>query len=141
MGKVNFTAEDFNKLKEMVATAVIDNVLVSGPMGQIYNVYELVHTLSIRSLRSLSASLTKKRADLAVDDGWVENPNEDKIAALDFQVTLISYIIGYKLREEEKRSELIEKEAIMQQLAELERSQKSPAEIMEDLRKRLAELS
>ena len=141
MGKINFTSDHLAKLKTAIADSTLADSIVFGPMGQQYTTWDLVHNLSIVSLRSLSTSLSKKRASLAVEDEWVENPNADKIAAVDSQIELISLIIGYKLKLQEDSEIAAERERLVKQLSELEESQKSPAELISDLKKKIEELS
>ena len=140
MAKINFTSEHLKQLRELIADAVMYNGVINGPMGQNYSVIELMHTLSINSLRTISASLSKKRAALAVDDEWVENPNAAKIAELDKQLQLINLIIGYHLKNQEIEANKIEKERIQKQIDELVQAQKSPKELLEDLQAKLSEL-
>ena len=140
MGKINFTAEHYNDLKCFIAKAVINNMYIPGPMGQNYNVYELLHNLSISSLRSLSAMLTKKKASLTIEDEWVENPNAEKIEVLDMELKMLSLIIGYRLKKEEEAANAIERERITKQINELTEATKSPVELIADLKNKLKEL-
>lgn len=140
MAKINFTDEHMLRLRTLIADAVLYNSVVSGPMGQSYTVIDLMHCLSISSLRSLSASLSKKRAALSVEDEWVENPNAEKIVLLDKQLDLINLIIGYHLKNQEIEANRIEKERIQTQIDELIQAQKSPKELVADLQAKLAEL-
>ena len=140
MAKINFTPEHLKQLRALIADAVMYNSVTTGPMGQNYSVIELMHTLSINSLRAISASLSKRRAALAVDDEWVENPNAAKIVELDTQLQLINLIIGYQLKNQEIEANKIEKERIQKQIDELVQAQKSPKELLEDLQAKLTEL-
>ena len=140
MAKINFNDEHMIRLRTLIADAVLYNSVVSGPMGQNYTVIDLMHCLSINSLRSLSASLSKKRAALSVEDEWVENPNAEKIVLLDKQLDLINLIIGYHLKNQEIEANRVEKERIQAQIDELIQAQKSPKELVADLQAKLAEL-
>ena len=140
MGKVNFTKEHLDKLTKAIADAVLNNTIVTGPVGQTYNAYELANTLSLSSLRAISNGLNKRKASLAITDEWVENPNQDKIAAIDEQLSLISLIIGFKLKEEEAQANARERKRLEAQLNELEQSQKTPADLIADIKKQLEAL-
>lgn len=140
MGRINFTDEHKAKLYNALAIATLNGVTINGPMGQIYSTWDLVHNLSISSLRTLSAGLAKKKAALSVEDEWIENPNTDEIALVDSKIELISLIIGYKLKSMEDAENAAEKVRLTKQLDELVQSQKSPAELISDLQKKIEEL-
>ena len=140
MAKINFTDEHMLRLRTLIADSVLYNSIIVGPMGQNYTVIDLMHCLSINSLRSLSASIYKKRVALSIEDKWIENPNAAKIAQLDDQLELIDLIIGYQLKTQEIESNKIEKERIQKQIDELVQSQKSPQDLIADLQAKLSEL-
>ena len=140
MVKINFTDEHMLRLRTLISDSVLYNSIIVGPMGQNYTVIDLMHCLSINSLRSLSASISKKRAALSIEDKWIENPNATKIAQLDDQLELIDLMIGYQLKAQEIETNKIEKERIQKQIDELVQSQKSPQDLIADLQAKLSEL-
>ena len=55
--KINFTSENEKELKNLIADAVLNRSVFYGPIGQTYNVFELVDALGINSLKVLSNTL------------------------------------------------------------------------------------
>lgn len=139
--KINFTTEHLNKLKANIAELVLNGTVITGPMGQTYDIFNLANTLSISSLRSLSAFLSKKKASLSVDDEWLANPHQAEVEELSFLIETISLIIGYKLKEQEISENERERERLEKQLNELKQSQKSPAELIAELEAKITALN
>ncbi len=138
---INFTKEHLSKLKDNIAALVLDGTIINGPMGQTYDAFSLANTLSIKSLQALSAHLNAVKAKLSVADEWVENPNQDKINELDFILETVSLIIGFKRKEQERKDNARERERIEKQIAELENAQKSPQQLLDELKAKAASLS
>lgn len=139
MGKINFTAENMTQLREKIADAIIDNIVIKGPLGQEYTVNELMQ-LSTNSLKALSTHIEKVLSQLAVEDEWVENPNEALIKNLTFKQSLVSLIRGYKLYLNEMETRERERERIIDQIKKIEESQKTPSDVLKELQDRLAAL-
>lgn len=140
MNKINFTKEHLATLRSNIADLIIDGVIINGPMGQSYDGFSLMNTLSIKSLVSLSAYIGKKKADLSVEDEWIENPNTEEVKRLQFIMETISLIIGYKRKQQELADNAREKARLEKQIAELEESQKTPAELLAELKAKAAAL-
>ena len=140
MAKINFTDEHMLRLRTLIADAVLNNSVISGPMGQNYNVIELVHCLTPESLITVNDVLKRKRDRLAIDDDWIANPNQEEIVKLDDKIELVKLIRGYKIKLADEKSNRIEKERIQTQIDELIQAQKSPKELIADLQAKLAEL-
>lgn len=138
MAKINFTKEHLANLKDNIAKLVLNGTIVNGPMGQSYDVFNLANTLSISSLRALSAFLSKKKASLSVGDEWLENPHQKEVEELTFLIDTISLIIGYKLKQQEDNDNAREKARLEKQLNDLEESQKTPSELIAELRAKIA---
>lgn len=140
MNKINFTKEHLATLKANIADLVLNATIINGPMGQSYDVFNLANTLSITSLQTLSSFLAKKRASLSASNEWVENPNKKEIEELDFLMSTISLIIGYKLKQQEIADNAREKARLESQLSELKESQKTPGELIAELEAKIASI-
>ena len=140
MNKINFTKEHLATLRSNIADLIIDGAIINGPMGQSYDGFSLMNTLSIKSLASLSAYIGKKKADLSVEDVWIENPNAEEVKRLQFIKETISLIIGYKRKQQELADNAREKARLEKQITELEESQKTPAELLAELKAKAAAL-
>lgn len=131
--KINFTKEHLAKLKANIAELVLNGTIIAGPMGQNYDIFNIANTLSVASLRTISAFLQKKKANLSAGDEWVENPHEEEVKELQFIIDTISLVIGYKLKNIELEDNAREKARLEKQLAELKESQKTPAELIAEI--------
>ena len=141
MATINFTKEHLAKLKENIATLVLDGTIINGHMGQSYDAFALVNAMSIKSLQTLSGFLGTKKANLSTTDEWVENPNAEEIAKIDFIMETVSLIIGFKRKEMERKDNARELARIEKQIAELEESQKTPQQMLAELKAKAATLS
>ena len=139
MAKINFTNENMAQLREKIADAIIDNIVVKGPLGQEYTVPELMQ-LSTNSLKALSNHLEKTIAQLTTEDEWIENPNEILIKNITFKKELVSLIRGYKLYLDELATRERERERIIEQIKQIEESQKTPGDLLKELQDKLASL-
>jgi len=138
--KINFTLENQSELRQLIADSVLNKSIYSGPMGQEYNVFDLVNTMAISSLRALSQFIQNKISKLNVADEWIDNPNAELITNLETSKRLISLIIGYKLYQQELTENAREKERLTKQLNDLVESQKSPADLIAELKAKISEL-
>lgn len=141
MAIINFTKEHLSKLKEHIATLVLDGTIINGPMGQSYDVFALVNAMSIKSLQTLFNHLGTRKANLSVSDEWVENPNAEEIAKIEFVMETVSLIIGFKRKEQENKDNARELARLEKQIAELEESQKTPQQLLAELKAKAATLS
>ena len=140
MAKINFTQENESELRNLIAESVLNKHIYSGPMGQEYDVFDLVNGMAISSLRSLSQFVQNKISKLSVADEWMDNPNAPVIADLEVSKRLISLIIGWKLYNQQLAENAREKERLTKQLEDLIQSQKSPADIIAELKAKINEL-
>ena len=140
MVTINFTKEHLAKLKDNLATMVLEGTIVNGPMGQSYDAFALVNAMSIKSLQSLSGQLGTKKANLSISDEWVENPNAAEIAKIDFIMETVSLIIGFKRKEQERRDNARERARLEKQISDLEEAQKTPQELLAELKAKAAAL-
>ena len=140
MKKINFTKENESELKGLIAESVLQKQIYSGPMGQEYNVFDLVNTMAVSSLRALSQFIQNKITKLSVADEWVDNPNAEALASLETSKRLISLVIGWKLHQQELAENAKERERLTKQLNDLVESQKTPADLIAELQAKISEL-
>lgn len=138
--KINFTKDNENELRSLISDSVLNKCIYTGPMGQEYDVFSLVNGMAISSLRSLSQFVQNKISKLSVADEWIDNPNADEIAKLETEKKLLSLIIGWKLYQQEITENAREKERLTKQLNELIESQKTPEDLIAELKAKISEL-
>ena len=110
-------------------------------MGQEYDVWDLVNTMAISSLRTLSQFIQNKISKLSVVDDWSENVNTEEVSALETCKRLIFLIIGWKLYQQEKADNEREVARLKKQLDELVQSQKTPTQLIAELEQKIKDLS
>ena len=140
MAKINFTKNDEQMLRSFIADSVLKGTIYNGIMGQTYTAYDLVNRLSISSLRSLSNYIQTTIVKLSITDEWIENPNAEEIAQLELNKKFVSLVIGWKLYQQEVEENAKEKARLTKQLNDLVEAQKSPEDLIAELRKRIEEL-
>lgn len=135
-----FTKEDENELRSLISDSVLNKHIYIGPMGQEYDVFNLVNGMAISSLRNLLQFVQNKISKLSVADEWTDNPNADEIASLETEKRLIYLIIGWKLYQQKIIENAREKERLTKQLNELIESQKTPEDLIAELKAKISEL-
>lgn len=140
MGKINFTEQHMSQLYDKIAYAVMNDIVVTGPMGQQYSAIDIVKNLTINSLRSLIKSLDKQINALSLDDEWVKNPNEEAIKNLTFKREFVNLALGYKLAKEEEQKKEHELAVLNSKLEELKESQKTPEDRIKEIEDQIAAL-
>ena len=140
MKKINFTKEHFNKLKELAVESLFSEEFFHTKMGQILNVYELIHTVSINSLNDIKNSLAAKIQKLESKDEWVE-VDTTELNELKTQKELVNLIIGYKRFNLERNEIDAKKRELSAKLAELKESQKTPEVRIKEMEAELASLN
>ena len=137
---INFTKENENELRSLIADSVLNKCIYSGPMGQEYDVFELVNGMAVSSLRALAQFVQNKITKLSVADEWTENPNAEEVSKLEVEKRLISLTIGWKLYQQQLAENAKEKARLTKQLDELVQSQKTPQELISELQQKIKEL-
>ena len=138
---INFTKENESELRALIADSTLNKIIYSGPMGQEYDVWDLVNTMAISSLRTLSQFIQNKISKLSVVDDWSENVNTEEVLALETCKRLIFLIIGWKLHQQEKADNEREVARLKKQLDELVQSQKTPTQLIAELEQKIKDLS
>jgi hypothetical protein len=127
------------RLYDLANEALFDKVSVQTKLGQVLNIYELLHTTSINQLVEIKTSLSKKIEKLEEADEWV-NPDNDKLAQMKTLKELVNLIIGWKRYNLEIQENKIKKAELIKKLDELKESQKTPEDKIKDLEAQLKEL-
>ncbi len=117
--KINFTKEHYAKLKELVVEALFDGEIFRTKLGQILNVYELIHTVSINQLNEIKNSLADKIQKLEGKDEWVE-VDTSEFEKIKSQKELVNLIIGYKRFNFEKNEIDFKRRVLSEKLLRIE---------------------
>lgn len=138
MKKVNFTLENQVALEKILVSHLLTNTQFVGPMGANFNVHQLLHELSIRSLETTLKNL-EREIEITSDTPW-EEPPAGKLTILNNKRELVHLIIGYKKNLEYQKYAAEEKKKLESQIAALTESTKTPAEKIKELEAKLKEL-
>lgn len=141
MGKINFTKEHFERMKELAVDMLLNNESVTTKMGQILNISELFHTTTVGTLNNIKLGLAKKIEDAENKDEWVSDTLDSKyLNLLRKQKELVNLIIGWKRYNMEKETIKSERKALEEELNRLKESQKTPEDKIKDIEEKLNEL-
>ena len=138
MGKINFTKEHFERMKELAVDMLLNNESVTTKMGQILNISELFHTTTVGTLNNVKLGLAKKIEDAENKDEWVSDASDSKyLNLLRKQKELVNLIIGWKRYNMEKETIKSERKALEEELNRLKESQKTPEDKIKDIEEKL----
>ena len=137
--KINFTKEHMQRLLDLADAALFDKTTVTTKLGQVLNIYELLHTTSINQLNEIKLSLAKKIEKQESADEWID-PDNAKLQALKETKELVNLIIGWKRYNLELSENARKKEELIEKLNELKESTKSPEDRIKELEAQLKEL-
>lgn len=137
--KINFTKQHMERLMDLASKALFDRTTVATKLGQLLNIYELLHTTSINQLNEIKASLTKKIEKVEASDEWIA-PDNDKLQSMKDTKELVNLIIGWKRYNTELDENARKKEELSKKLTELKESTKTPEDRIKEIQAQLKEL-
>ena len=137
--KINFTKQHMERLLDLANAALFDRSTITTKLGQVLNIYELLHTTSINQLNEIKLSLAKRIEKQESSDEWLD-PDNAKLQALKETKELVNLIIGWKRYNLELSENARKKEELIEKLNELRESQKTPEDRIKELEAQLKEL-
>ena len=137
--KINFTKDHMQRLLDLADAALFDRTTVTTKLGQVLNIYELLHTISINQLNEIKIGLAKKIEKVESTDEWIA-PDNDKLQSMKDTKELVNLIIGWKRYNLELEENARKREELTKKLTELKESQKTPEDRIKELEAQLKEL-
>ena len=137
--KINFTKDHMIRLYDLANEALFDKTVVTTKLGQVLNIYELLHTTSINQLNEIKTGLSKKIEKVEAADEWIA-PDGDKLQAMKDTKELVNLIIGWKRYNLELAENARKKEELTTKLAELKESTKTPEDRIKEIEAQIKEL-
>lgn len=137
--KINFTKDHMQRLLDLANVALFDRAVVTTKLGQVLNIYELLHTTSINQLNEIKIGLAKKIEKVEAADEWIA-PDNDKLQSMKDTKELVNLIIGWKRYNLELEENARKKKELSAKLTELKESQKTPEDRIKELEAQLKEL-
>lgn len=127
------------RLLDLANEALFNRSSVTTKLGQVLNIYELLHTTSINQLNEIKVGLIKKIEKMEQGDEWLD-PDNAKLQALKETKELVNLIIGWKRYNLELSENARKKEELTEKLNELKESTKTPEDRIKELEAQLSEL-
>jgi hypothetical protein len=140
--KINFTTENLERLKALFLELGFSGKVLAGKFGaNSYSVWDILHTLSISSLKQANSNLKKEVVALEEQDDWsVSQYQLAKAAETRKWQEFVNLCVGYKLAEAEKAEKQSEIRAKKEALKQLVEENKTPAERIAEMQKEIEEL-
>ena len=139
--KINFTKEHMARLTDLAIIALFNKVNVNTKLGQVLNIYELLHTDTIESLRKILSNIKKLIQTEEDKDEWSsKDVDSKKLERLREDRELVNLAIGYKIKNLEIAANAKKKAELTAKLAELQESTKTPEDRIKEMEAELAKL-
>lgn len=132
-----FTQEDKNKLDSLVLNAIYNGVTFETTMGTEVSVWDLLHSLSIGSLRIMLNRYKQKSSSMCSDD-WSEDMPE--LTSICNKIDLIYLVIGYRIDLQRKLALEEEKSKLRKALEEAIDAAKTPEDKIQEIRAQIQAL-
>lgn len=141
MGKINFTKEHQIELYNKATVALFNKKTFRGQANGVYTIFDLLHNLTINSLKSMLTVIKKKIDDAEADDEFTMTEAEQaKVTEMREEKALLTLIIGYKRWQEEVQENREKKLKLQEKLNKLKDSQKTPEDRIKELEAEIAGL-
>lgn len=137
--KINFTKQHMERLIDLADAALFDQTVITTKLGQVLNIYELLHATSINQLNEIKTNLSKKIEKAEAADEWIA-PDNDKLQSMKDAKELVNLIVGWKRYNLELDENTRKKEELSKKLTELKESTKTPEDRIKELEAQLKEL-
>ena len=135
--KKMFTKEHKEQLEKLSAKLLFSNSYFTGTLGK-YTVQQMMHTLTINTLKEMHSRLKDDVRKLEDSDEWTMTEyQERKLKDLQDQKDFLSLLIGYKIHQAQKQEAIEAKKALAAEIDRLEQEKMTPEERITALKKQL----
>ena len=114
MSKIQFTSEHEKQLKDLYLELGFSGYKLDGKFGaNSYSADQLLHQVSIETLKGFKSTLKKEIDELEKEDEWTSSVSSKKLTSSKKWYDYVNLLIGYKLSiaENEATQRLLRKEA------------------------------
>ena len=114
MSKINFTSEHEKQLKDLYLELGFSGTQIQGKFGaNHYSADQLLHQVSIETLKGFKATLKKEIEELEKEDEWTSSVSGKRLSVTKKWYDYINLLVGHKLfnAEKEATQRLLQKEA------------------------------
>lgn len=114
MSKIQFTSEHEKQLKDLYLELGFSGSKLDGKFGaNSYSADQLLHQVSIETLKGFKSTLKKEIDELQKEDEWTSSVSSKKLTSSKKWYDYVNLLIGYKLSiaENEATQRLLRKEA------------------------------
>lgn len=139
---MEFTKENYSRMRELLADMLIEGEFFINKLGMPINIYELLHTTTIQSLKTIWDNLTNQINKFGSKPEFLSDySNKDyTLQILQKKQELVNLIIGYKMYKSKLSDNERLKKELESQLKALEDSVKSPEEKIAEIKNLLASI-
>jgi hypothetical protein len=139
--KKMFTKEHKNQLEKVSAKLLFSNTYFTGTLGK-YSVQQMMHDLTINTLKDMHARLKDQVRKLEDSDEWTMTEyQERKLKDLQDHKEFLSLLIGFKIHQAQKAEAIEAKKALSAEIDRLEKEKMTPEERITALKKELESYS
>lgn len=141
MTQINFSKTHMEQLQNLSLQFLFAGNTVKGTMGTSFNIHQLLHDTTIKSLQGMYLSTSKEIENQSKLDRWsMTEYQQKKLEDLKQQAELLDLLIGYKKSEalkESTRAKINEKKEL---LATLKDQTQTPEDRIKKLELEISEL-
>ena len=129
MEKIKFTFEHKARLYSLATRFLFDNISFQGSMGTYYDIYQLIHETTIKTLEDMLSKIKSAKAKLESGSHWRKTTDEQsKLQELSDKEELVDLLIGYKLYKEQEASLEDQRNKLRAEIEALKEDSLTPAE-------------
>lgn len=142
MGKVNFTKEHEKELKALALIFLFNGTMVKGITGTQYSVYDLIHTVTIGTLRTLYSNLKSQIEKSEKMDEWSMDSYQQRLLAANKKLlAMLNLVIGWRMKKEELATIKSDLRSKREELEKLKEATMTPKQQLKAKEAEIAELS
>jgi hypothetical protein len=133
-----FTKEHKEQLEKIVAKLVFANVMFNGMAGTKYSIQQMMHDMTINTLKEMHARLKDQVRKFEDSDEWTMTEyQERKLKELQDNKEFLSLLIGYKISLSQRAEAIAAKKTLAAEIERLEKEKMTPEERITALKKEL----
>jgi predicted nucleic acid-binding Zn-ribbon protein len=137
-----FTKENKESLEKISIKLLFGAVTFSGMAGAKYNVHQMMHDMSINTLKDMHSNLKTQIRKLEDSDEWTMTEyQERKLKELQDSREFVSLLIGYKIYVSQKAEAISARRELAAKIEKLKAEKMTPDEQIAALEKEMTELN
>jgi hypothetical protein len=133
-----FTKEHRDQLEKVSTNLLFANTYFSGIANSNYSVQNMMHDMSINTLKDMHSRLKDQVRKCEDSDEWTMTEHQEKkLKELQEKKEFLSLLIGYKIHQAQKSEAIKAKRELAVEIERLENEKMTPEERIQALKKEL----